>query len=32
MAKLTNLSFIASKTNDADWQHELCSRIEKIEN
>ncbi|AGY37127.1 hypothetical protein EMERY_45 [Brevibacillus phage Emery] len=22
---------IASMTNDTDWQHELCSRIEKIE-
>ncbi|PPB10931.1 DUF7667 family protein [Brevibacillus laterosporus] len=31
IAKLKNLSLIASMTNDADWQHELCSRIEKIE-
>ncbi|WP_425305436.1 DUF7667 family protein [Brevibacillus laterosporus] len=31
IAKLKNLSLIASMTNDADWQHELYSRIEKIE-
>ncbi|AIG27389.1 hypothetical protein BRLA_c030770 [Brevibacillus laterosporus LMG 15441] len=31
IAKLKNLSLIASMTNDIDWQHELCSRIEKIE-
>ncbi|MED1789211.1 hypothetical protein P4V47_17265 [Brevibacillus laterosporus] len=31
IAKLKNLSLIASLTNDTDWQHELCSRIEKIE-
>ncbi|ATO48415.1 hypothetical protein P4V86_01955 [Brevibacillus laterosporus] len=31
IAKLKNLSLIASMTNDTDWQHELCSRIEKIE-
>ncbi|PCN45925.1 hypothetical protein B9C88_04385 [Brevibacillus laterosporus] len=31
IAKLNNLSFIASLTNDTDWQHDLCSRIEKIE-
>ncbi|QOS99840.1 hypothetical protein JNUCC42_03460 [Brevibacterium sp. JNUCC-42] len=32
IAKLKNLSLIASMTNDTDGQHELCSRIEKIEN
>ncbi|WP_429830119.1 DUF7667 family protein [Brevibacillus laterosporus] len=31
IAKLKNLSLIARMTNDTDWQHELCSRIEKIE-
>ncbi|QDX95473.1 hypothetical protein EEL31_13300 [Brevibacillus laterosporus] len=31
VAKLKNLSLIASLTNDAEWQHELCSMIEKIE-
>nr|WP_113758817.1 hypothetical protein [Brevibacillus laterosporus] len=30
VAKLKNLSLIASLTNDAEWQHELCSMIEKI--
>ncbi|MCG7316393.1 DUF7667 family protein [Brevibacillus laterosporus] len=31
IAKLKNLSFIASMTNDMYWQHELCSKKEKIE-
>ncbi|MBG9776227.1 DUF7667 family protein [Brevibacillus laterosporus] len=31
IAKLINLFLVASLTNDTEWQHELCSRIEKIE-
>ncbi|WP_420913743.1 DUF7667 family protein [Brevibacillus laterosporus] len=31
IAKLKKLSLIASMTNDTEWQHELCARIEKIE-
>jgi hypothetical protein len=30
MNKLKNLSFIASLTNDTDWQHEICARIEEL--
>ena len=31
LAKLKNLSLMASMTNNADWQHEICAEIEKIE-
>lgn len=31
IAKLKNLSLIVSLTNDAEWQHELCAKIEKIQ-
>lgn len=31
LAKLKNLSLMASMTNDHDWQHEICAEIEKIE-
>ncbi|MCR8987999.1 hypothetical protein ABE137_11470 [Brevibacillus laterosporus] len=30
IAKLKNLSLVASLTNDTGWQHELCSKLEKI--
>ncbi|MFD0713143.1 hypothetical protein [Paenibacillus sp. GCM10027626] len=30
LAHLYNCSLLASMTSDAEWQHELCSRIEKI--
>lgn len=29
--KLENLSLIASMTNDMDWQHEICRRIDELE-
>ncbi|MBG9789197.1 DUF7667 family protein [Brevibacillus laterosporus] len=31
IAKLKNLSLNASLTNDTEWQHERCARIEKIQ-
>ncbi|QDX95863.1 hypothetical protein EEL30_22710 [Brevibacillus laterosporus] len=31
VAKLKNLSVIASVTKDIEWQHELCARLEKIQ-
>lgn len=30
MNKLKTLSLLASQTNDMDWQHEICARIEKL--
>ena len=30
IAKLKNMSLLASMTNDVEWQHELCSRLEKL--
>ncbi|TYP69439.1 DUF7667 family protein [Paenibacillus methanolicus] len=30
LAHLYNLSLLASMTNDAEWQHEICARIEKM--
>jgi len=30
MAHLYNCSLLASMTSDTEWQHEVCSRIEKI--
>lgn len=32
LAGLYNLSLAASMTNDTEWQHEICSQIEKLEN
>lgn len=29
-AKLKELSYLASMTNDVDWQHELCAKLEKL--
>lgn len=29
--KLENLSLLASMTNDVDWQHEICRRIDGLE-
>jgi hypothetical protein len=29
LSKLKNMSLMASMTNDTEWQHELCMRIEK---
>ncbi|TPG89699.1 hypothetical protein EEL32_06235 [Brevibacillus laterosporus] len=31
IAKLKNLSLIASLTKDIEWQHELYARLEKIQ-
>ncbi|WP_438769223.1 DUF7667 family protein [Brevibacillus sp. JB24b] len=31
IAKLKNLSLVASLTNDKEWQHELCAKLEKIQ-
>ncbi|EXX90371.1 DUF7667 family protein [Paenibacillus darwinianus] len=30
LAHLKNLSLLASMTEDSDWQHDICSRIEKL--
>lgn len=30
VAKLKNLSYMASSINDIEWQHELCREIEII--
>nr|WP_227456671.1 hypothetical protein [Geobacillus sp. C56-T3] len=30
IAKLKNLSLLASMTGDVEWQHELCARLEKL--
>lgn len=30
VANLKNLSLVASMTNDADWQHEICNQLEEI--
>lgn len=32
LSKLENLSLMASMTNDTDWLHEICNRIEELEN
>ncbi|MCJ7839952.1 hypothetical protein MUB24_03295 [Lederbergia sp. NSJ-179] len=29
-AKLKNLSLVASISNDVDWQHEICAKLEKL--
>lgn len=29
--KLKGLSLLASEKKDVDWQHEICSRIERLE-
>ncbi|MBG9775845.1 DUF7667 family protein [Brevibacillus laterosporus] len=31
IAKLKNLSLVASLTSDTEWQHELCAKLEKIQ-
>lgn len=31
VAGLHNLSIAASLTSDADWQHEVCRQLEKLE-
>ncbi|MCZ8521207.1 MULTISPECIES: DUF7667 family protein [Paenibacillus] len=31
LAGLYNLSLAASMTQDTEWQHEICARIEKLE-
>ncbi|MCS7463310.1 hypothetical protein N0M98_24610 [Paenibacillus doosanensis] len=31
LSGLYNLSLAASMINDAEWQHEICQRIEKLE-
>jgi len=31
MVKLQNMSLLASATDDYDWQHEICRKIEKLE-
>lgn len=30
LAKLENMSLLASMTNDTEWQHKICSQIEKL--
>ena len=30
LAKLKNLSLMASMTNDTEWQHEICRDIDKL--
>ncbi|GIN71183.1 hypothetical protein J14TS2_16580 [Bacillus sp. J14TS2] len=30
-AKLKNLSLVASMIDDTDWQHQICSDLEKLE-
>ncbi|MCY8867360.1 hypothetical protein MOD76_19725 [Bacillus spizizenii] len=30
VATLKNLSLVASMTEDNEWQHEICSAIEKV--
>ncbi|MEJ8548133.1 DUF7667 family protein [Brevibacillus borstelensis] len=32
IATLKNLSMLAHMTNDVEWQHEICSKLEKIQN
>lgn len=27
---LFNLSLLATQTNDVDWQHQICARIDKL--
>lgn len=29
-SKLKNLSYIASLTNDIEWQHEICAKLDKL--
>ena len=31
LARLYNLSLLASMTGDTDWQHEICQDIERLE-
>ncbi|MGE7225451.1 DUF7667 family protein [Paenibacillus glucanolyticus] len=31
MVRLENLSLMASMTNDYDWLHEICRRIDELE-
>lgn len=31
LADLYNLSYVASTINDTDWQHEVCAKIDKVE-
>ncbi|MGG0793583.1 hypothetical protein ABE137_06195 [Brevibacillus laterosporus] len=31
IVKPKNLSLFASLTNDAEWQHEICEKLEKIQ-
>lgn len=31
VAKLKNLSYLAHMTDDVEWQHELCAKLEKLE-
>lgn len=30
LARLHNLSLIASMTNDTDWQHQICAKIDRL--
>ncbi|WP_028563075.1 DUF7667 family protein [Paenibacillus pinihumi] len=30
LAHLRNISLLASMTGDSEWQHEICSQIEKL--
>jgi hypothetical protein len=30
IAKLKNLSLLASMTGDVEWQHELCAKLDRL--
>lgn len=30
-SKLKNLSYMASLTNDIDWQHEICAKLDRLQ-
>ena len=32
LARLENLSYMASLTKDTEWQHEICAEIDKLDN
>lgn len=32
LAKLKELSFLAYSLGDVEWHHEICARIEKLQN
>jgi len=30
VAKLKNMSYLAHMTNDVEWQHELCTKLDSL--